>query len=178
MERRDVLRLTAGGLVGLAATESIAPAGAAEEEKAPLSFMMFPGNYTWSAATRMVIASELWGGADLGEVYKVASALKPDAGKNAAWFSQWSAMARKVAALGDEAAAKGHKQTAAGAYLRAAVYYEVGERLLQPRTEESQKAFATAVALFKKGMGDLPAVSAEAVEIPFEGGKSLPGYFV
>jgi dipeptidyl aminopeptidase/acylaminoacyl peptidase len=177
MERRDVLRLTAGGLVGLAAAEDVRPAIAAEE-KPPLSFMMFPGNYTWSAATRMVIASELWGGADLGEIYKVSSALKGDVGNNAAWFAQWSAMARKVAALGDEAAAKGHKQTAAGAYLRAAVYYEAGERLLQPRTEESQKAFATAVELFKKGMGEMAAVSVEAVEIPFEGGKSLPGYFV
>jgi hypothetical protein len=178
MERRDVLRLTAGGLLGLAAAEEAKPAVAAGEEKPDLSFMMFPGNYTWSAAIRMVIASELWGGADLGEVYKVVAALKPDVGKNAAWFEQWSAMARKVTTLGDEAAAKGHKTTAAGAYLRAAVYYEVGERLLQPRTDESQKAYATAVDLFKKGMGQIAAVSIEAVEIPFEGGKSLPGYFV
>jgi dipeptidyl aminopeptidase/acylaminoacyl peptidase len=178
MERRDVLQLTAGGLLGLAAAQEAKPAVAAGEEKPDLSFMMFPGNYTWSAAIRMVIASELWGGADLGEVYKVVAALKPDVGKNAAWFEQWSAMARKVTALGDEAAAKGHKTTAAGAYLRAAVYYEVGERLLQPRTEESQKAYATAVDLFKKGMGQIAVVSIEAVEIPFEGGKSLPGYFV
>jgi hypothetical protein len=158
MERRDVLRLTAGGLVGLAATEGANPATAAGDEKPDLSFMMFPGNYTWSAATRMVIASELWGGADLGEIYKVSAALKPDVGKNAAWFEQWSAMARKVTALGDAAQARGHKETAAGAYLRAAVYYQAGERLLQPRTEESQKAYATSVELFRKGMGEMAAV--------------------
>jgi dipeptidyl aminopeptidase/acylaminoacyl peptidase len=178
MERRDVLRLTAGGLVGLAAAEGGTRPATAAEEKSDLSFMMFPGNYTWSAATRMVIASEMWGGADLGEIYKIAAALKPDVGKNAAWFEQWSAMARHVTTLGDEAQAKGHKQTAAGAYLRAAVYYQAGERLLQPRTEESQKAFATAVELFKKGMGEIPAVTIEAVDIPFEGGKHLPAYFV
>jgi dipeptidyl aminopeptidase/acylaminoacyl peptidase len=178
MERRDVLRLTAGGLVGLAAAEGAKPATAAGEEKSDLSFTMFPGNYTWSAAIRMVIASELWGGADIGEIYKVVAALKPDMGKNAAWFEQWSAMARKVTALGDEAEAKGHKATAAGAYLRAAVYYQVGERLLQPRTEDSQKAYATAVDLFKRGMGQIAAVSVEAVEVPFEGGRSLPAYFV
>jgi dienelactone hydrolase len=183
MERRDVLRLTAGGLVGLAAADGAKPASAAGEEtaagkeKSDLSFTMFPGNYTWSAAIRMVIASELWGGAELGEIYRVVAALKPDTGKHAAWFEQWSAMARKVTALGDEAEAKGHKQTAAGAYLRAAVYYQVGERLLQPRTEDSQKAYATAVDLFKKGMGQIAGVSVEAVEIPFEG-KSLPAYFV
>jgi hypothetical protein len=42
MERRDVLRLTAGGLVGLAAAEGAKPAAAAGEEKSDLSFMMFP----------------------------------------------------------------------------------------------------------------------------------------
>jgi hypothetical protein len=141
MERRDVLRLTAGGLVGLTAAEGIRPAQAAGDEKPDLSLMMFPGNYTWSAATRMVVASEMWGGADMGEIYKVVAALKPDVGKNTGWFEQWTAMARKVAKLGDEAKAKGHEKTAAGAYLRAAVYCQAGERLLQPRSEESQKAY-------------------------------------
>src|SRR6202000_1762986 len=128
MERRDVLRLTAGGLVGLAATEGMSPAIGAGDERPDLSLMMFPGNYTWSAATRMVVASEMWGGADIGEIYKVVAALKPDVGKNSAWFEQWSAMARHVTTLGDEAAARGHKQTAACAYLRAALYYQMGER--------------------------------------------------
>ena len=178
MERRDVLRLTAGWLVGLAAAEGVTVPAAAAEEKPDLSFMMFPGNYTWSAAIRLAVASEMWGGADIGEIYKVVAALKPDVGKNSAWFEQWSPMARHLKKLGDEAAAKGHKQPAAGAYLRAALYYQMGERLLQPRTEESQKAFATAVELFKKGMGEIAAVTIEAVEIPFEGGKSLPAYFV
>jgi hypothetical protein len=87
-------------------------------------------------------------------------------------------MARKVTALGDEAEAKGHKKTVGGAYLRAALYYQVGERLLQPRTEVSQKAYATSVDLFKKGMGQISGLSVEAIEVPFEGGKSLPAYFV
>jgi len=176
MERRDVLRLTAGGLVGLATAES--GGAAAAEEKHDLSFMMFPDNYTWSAAIRGVISSAMWGGADLGEIYRVAAALKPDVGKNAAWFAQWSAMAQKVTALGDEAGSRGHKATAAGAYLRAANYYQVGERLLQPRSEESQKAYATAVSLFVQGMGEIAGLSIEPVEVPFEGGKHLPAYFV
>ena len=178
MERRDVLRLTAGGLAGLAAAETMPSVRAAENDRPDLSLMMFPGNYTWSAATRMLVGAEMWGGADMGEIYKVVTALKSDSGKNAAWFEQWSAMGRKVAALGDAALAKNHKHTACGAYLRAAVYYQAGERLLQPRTEESQKAYATAVELFKKGMGQIAGLSVEAVEVPFEGGKSLPAYFV
>jgi dipeptidyl aminopeptidase/acylaminoacyl peptidase len=178
MERREVLLLTTGGLAGLATTKVSAETAAAADEKRDLSFMMFPGNYTWSAAIRGVIASEMWGGADLGEINKVSTALKPDVGNNAAWFSQWSAMARKVAALGDEAAGKGYKATAAAAYMRAANYYQVGERLLQPRTDQSQMAYGNAVSLFKKGIDEVQLLSIEPVEVPFEGGKSLPAYFV
>jgi dipeptidyl aminopeptidase/acylaminoacyl peptidase len=178
MERREVLLLTTGGLASLATTSVSAETAAAADEKRDLSFMMFPGNYTWSAAIRGVIASEMWGGADLGEINKVSATLKPDVGNNTAWFSQWSAMARKVAALGDEAASKGYKMTAAAAYMRAANYYQVGERLLQPRTDESQMAYGNAVSLFKKGIGEVQLLSIEPVEVPFEGGKSLPAYFV
>jgi len=50
--------------------------------------------------------------------------------------------------------------------------------LRQPRTPETQKAYARAVELFKKGIPDVSFLSIEAVEVPFEGGKSLPAYFV
>ena len=142
------------------------------------SLMMFPGNYTWSAAIRGAIATSLWGGSDLGEVYKVVAALKSRAGDGAAWFAEWSAMAQKVTALAEAAERAGHKVTASAAYMRAANYLETGERLLQPRTEASQQAFARAVALFKKGIADVPFLSIAAVEVPFEHGKSLPAYFV
>jgi dipeptidyl aminopeptidase/acylaminoacyl peptidase len=179
MERRDFFRLGAAGFAGLAIADQLAAAAAAEAEERPdTSLMLFPGNHTWSAAIRGVIATSLWGGADLGEVYKVVAALKQHAGDNAAWFAAWNAMGRKVEALAEAAAAKEHHTTAAAAYMRAANYIQTGERLLQPRSEESQAAFAHAVALFKKGIGTLPYLSIEAVEVPFEDGKSMPAYFV
>ncbi len=107
----------------------------------------------------------------------MVAALKGRAGEGPAWFAEWSAMAEKVARLAEAAEARGHGATASAAYMRAANYYQTGERLLQPRTEESQRAYARAVALFKKGIGDVPFLAIEAVEVPFEG-KSLPGYFV
>jgi len=174
MERRDLFRLTAARLAGAALADGVA---AEAEERAEASLMLFPGNYTWSAATRGVIATSLWGGADLGEVYKVIAALKDRAGEGPAWFAAWSAMAEKVARLGEGAEAGGHTTTAGAAYMRAANYYQTGERLLQPRSEESQRGYARAVALFQKGMRDVPFLSIEAVEVPLEG-KSLPGYFV
>ena len=52
MERRDLFRLTAAGLAGAALAEA-----AEAQERADASLMLFPGNYTWSAATRGVIAT-------------------------------------------------------------------------------------------------------------------------
>jgi dienelactone hydrolase len=141
-------------------------------------FMMFPENYTWSGTVLNAIASSYWEGAEMGEIYKVCFSLKDKVGNWGAWFSAWNEMAEKVAALGEKAEKEGHIQTASAAYMRAGHYIQLGERLLQPRTPESQKAFARSVALFKKGAPHYPFLSIEPVEIPFEKGTSLPGYFV
>jgi dienelactone hydrolase len=153
-------------------------AQAAEKMGPPETLMMFPGNYTWSSAVRGVISGFPNGGGDMGEVYRVCAALHGKAGDNAAWFAEWNKMGERVALLADQAKEKGHIQTASGAYMRAAHYIEIGERLRQPRTAETQKAYARAVELFKKGIADVSFLSIEAVEVPFEDGKSLPAYFV
>ena len=178
MERRELFRLTAAGLAGATIADAMGVQSLQAQERQEESFMMFPGNYTWSAAVRGVIATSLWGGSDLGEIYKVANALKGHAGDGRAWFGAWNAMADKIVRIAQEAEQQGHLTTASAAYMRAANYIQTGERLLQPRSEESQQAYAQAVALFKKGISNVPFLSIEAVEVPFEGGKSLPGYFV
>lgn len=140
--------------------------------------MMFPGNYTWSAAVRSAIGSSIGGGGEIGEIYKVCAALKERAGDNKAWFVEWNKMGEKVAILAEQAEEKGYLQTASAAYMRAAHYIQIGERLRQPRTPETQKAYARAIELFKRGLPNVPFFSIEPVEVPFEGGKSLPAYFV
>ena len=176
MERRDLFRFTAAGVAGLAVAHELTPSAA--QERPDGSLMLFPGNYTWSAAARGVIATAMWGGSDLGEVYKVVAALNARPGSGALWFSEWTGMARKVTALAEAAEVKGHMATAAAAYMRAANYIQTGERLLQPRTEDSQEAYARAVSLFQKGIAHVPFLSIEKVLVPFERGKSLPAYFV
>ena len=179
LNRRDFFGLGAAGMAGLAlaAVPQIsqgAETKAAEDEV----LMMFPGNYTWSAAVRGAIGASIGGGGEIGEVYKVCAALKGRSGDNAAWFAEWNKMGEKVALLADQAREKGYLQTASAAYMRAAFYIQMGERLRQPRTAETQKAYAKSVELFKKGLPDVSFLSVEAVEVPFEGGKSLPAYFV
>ena len=140
--------------------------------------VMFPGNYTWSGAVRSAIGSSIGGGGEIGEIYRVCAALKERAGDNAAWFVEWNKMGEKVALLAEQAEEKGYLQTASATYMRAAHYIQIGERLRQPRTPETQKAYAKAIELFKKRLPDVPFFSIEPVEVPFEGGKSLPAYFV
>jgi hypothetical protein len=165
MERRDLFRWSAAGRAGLAATNLPGVGEAAADERPDNSLMVFPGSYTWSAAIRGVIATAMWGGADLGEAYKVVATLKSKVGDGQAWFAAWDAMGRKVTQLAETAESQGHAATAAAAYMRAANYIQTGERLLQPRTDESQQRYAQSVALFKKGIASVPFLSIEAVEI-------------
>jgi dienelactone hydrolase len=179
LKRRELFMLGGAGLAGFAlASAPKAGHGAEKGSKPEGSFMMFPGNYTWSAAVRHATSSSPWGGSAMGEVYKVCAVLMDKGGDNAAWFVEWNRMGEKVASLGQEAEKHNHLQTAASAYMRAGHYMQIGERLLQPRTAESQKAYTRSVELFKKGLPHLPNISVKPVEVPFEGGKSLPAYFV
>ncbi len=110
LKRRDFLALGAAGVAGAALVGGGGSklAYAAETKAPPPTLMMFPGNYTWSAAVRGVISGMPRGGGDMGEVYKVCAALQDKAGDNAAWFTEWNKMGEHVAALGDEAKAKGY----------------------------------------------------------------------
>lgn len=141
-------------------------------------FYMFPESYTWSSAINNVLGGAIWGSCEIGEIYKICSALRDKIGNNAAWFSEWAKMGERVAVLGEKAEQSGYFETAAAAFMRAAHYIQVGERQLLPRTSESQKAFARAIELFKRGIQHVSFYSVEAVEVPFENGKSLPAYFV
>jgi len=178
LNRRDFLALGAAGVAGATLAGAPPMSQAAEMKASPETLMMFPGSYTWSAAVRGAISGLPYGGGEMGEIYKVCAALQGKAGDNAVWFAEWYKMGAHVAQLGDQAREKGYLQTASAAYLRAAHYLQIGERLRQPRTPDTQKAYAWAVELFKKGIANVLFLSIEAVEVPFEGGKSLPAYFV
>jgi hypothetical protein len=177
LKRRDFVCLA--GAAGIAvAVEPTVSHGRKAKPNGDQAFMMFPGNYTWSEAARAPIESSLWGGGELGEIFKVCSALREAVGNGRTWFAEWNKMGEYVASLAEKAAAGGYLQTASGAFMRACHYIQTGERLLQPRTAESEKAYARSVELFKRGLPNISFLSIEAVDIPFEGGKSLPAYFV
>jgi dipeptidyl aminopeptidase/acylaminoacyl peptidase len=72
---------------------------------------------------------------------------------------------------------RGHPFTAAGAYLRAACYYQWGERFTAPKDDAALEAFSTSVECFRRHVALAGWPKIEPVEVPYEGGH-LPGYFV
>ncbi|TME13630.1 MAG: alpha/beta fold hydrolase, partial [Chloroflexi bacterium] len=116
-----------------------------------------------------------YGGADLGEVLTTARHIGE--GDEASWHQAWKTTAQRVAEVGEQALASGHRVSAREALLRASNYYRTaGDFLLEkPATDPEMTllsagqhdTFAAAAALF-----DTPV---QAVSIPYED-TTLPAY--
>src|SRR4051794_30442631 len=90
----------------------------------------FPGNYVWNLSVNMCIGM---GGA-MGEMDPANDEIRQIAKEGAdrgteAFFRTWGELADRVKKLGDEAAAKGHRLSAAEKYTRAVAYYMTAERM-------------------------------------------------
>ena len=144
-------------------------------------FMYFPGtapaHYRWSSAFLGALSGAPWGGAEVGDVYRIGSRLLDHVGDDERWFQEWRRMGDEIRALAIREEEKTHRLTAAGAYLRACCYYQMGERFRTPKDDAALEAFRTAVDCFHcyAALTDWPRI--EAVEVPYEHG-SLPGYLV
>lgn len=123
-----------------------------------------------------VLAYSTRGGADLGEVYAAAGRISQY--DTEAWVREFTSIGDKVAAMADEALAKGHLVTARDRYLRAFAHERAALFQLSPlkypnryrkHRLSSQDRFRKAISLFNQPV--------EVLEIPFEG-KTIPGYFM
>jgi dipeptidyl aminopeptidase/acylaminoacyl peptidase len=141
-------------------------------------FMYFPGNYRWSAGFINMMGSAPYGGSDIGELHKIGRLLKDkDPEDDDAWFDACAKVADAVRSHAEKFESSGHRFSAAAAYLRACHYYQMAERFRTPKDEKALAAYRTGVDCFHRH-AKLTDVKIEIVEVPFEGGGSLPGYFV
>jgi pimeloyl-ACP methyl ester carboxylesterase len=130
---------------------------------------------SFSFETLRTAGFAVYGGADLGEVLTTAGHI--DEGDEAGWHEAWKATAQRVAEIGEQALASGHRVSAREALLRASNYYRTAADFLleHPATDPEmtllsagqRDTFAAAVGLF-----DTPV---EDVSIPYED-TSLPAY--
>lgn len=142
-----------------------------------LSFRYFPADYRWSHGLLIGLNSAPWGGAEIGEVHRIGLRLAAQLGDDEAWCREWTAEAHKLEEAGRARIGEGHGRSGAAYLLRAANYYHVGERFLQPKTAASDADYARGVQCFRDAAAALARPRIEAVEIPYEG-TSLPGLLV
>ncbi len=142
-----------------------------------LAFTYFPNNYRWSHGLLLALAGAPWGGGEIGEIHRVGLRLRGRVGDDHAWFEEWTRMADAVAATG-RGLGDAKKDASAAAYLfRAAHYYHVGERFLQPKSADGLAAYRRGVDCFREAARRVRRPRIEHVEVPYEG-AALPSLFV
>ena len=128
----------------------------------------------WDYAVRCVLGQASRGGADAGEVLATIAAIADD--DSAAWLAAWTALGRRITAIADAAAQRGHRVSAARAYLRAANYLDVAVNAMcgGDRSDDMLPAFLAHRAVWESFVANT-SWPVERVDIPYEG-TSLPGW--
>src|ERR687894_182741 len=181
LTRRGALR--AGGIGAAAMLGGATMKGAAAQNATPAPGHEVGGlrpllsdNPVWEAFGNRALVLAIDRGADFGEC--VTTVQNVGDGGVDDWHREWVATADRVAAIGDESAAGGHRASAREAYYRACNYYRSSYFPLYgaPTDPRLVEAFDQETAVFLKGaaLSDIPI---EAIEIPFED-RTLPAYFV
>ncbi len=141
-------------------------------------FTYFPDNYRWSFITSMGLMRVAGGGADPAEIFEVCRNLDKDVGNDELWYEEWKRMGDRIRAMGVAAQRRGKTLTAAGHFCRSSTYHQMADRFRFPKDNASQGVYRKSIDSFKRYIRLNDSPRAEIVDIPFEGGKSLPGYFV
>jgi dienelactone hydrolase len=141
------------------------------------AFLYFPDNYRWSMGLLICLSGAPWTGIEIDEVNRVGRALAGKVGDDTAWFEEWTRMGDKIESRGRDALRASHKLTAASCFMRAARYYQTGERFIHPRSARSMDVYTRSVRIFKEAAGMIHRPRIEAVEVPYEG-TGLPALLV
>ena len=139
-------------------------------------FAYFPGNYVWNLAVCIALES----GAQIGEIDEMCAPLRAAAAQGddpgtTDFLQSWVAMGDKLIGLADEDAAAGHGFAAADKLDRAALYYQIAERMQVHGSPERATVFGHAIDAFTRSI-ELGGLAMERVEIPYLDGV-IPGWF-
>lgn len=136
----------------------------------------------WDFVVRSLLGKASRGGADAGEVLATIASIAP--GDHEGWVHGWTTLGTRIAGAARTAAERGHRISAARAYLRAANYLAVAVNALssalssalsgQVASDDLLPAFAAHRAAWD-GFVAATAWRSERVDIPYETG-SMPGW--
>lgn len=128
---------------------------------------LFPQNYMWSLAAMIALNS---GGAS-GEVFALCSSTRMQeasaTGDAKVWVSAWTGLAERVETIAASEQAAGHRLSAGESYMRAAVYLQVAERVMDPADPVRNEIFRTSQRHFRE-FCDSRRQPIEFVEFPYE----------
>ena len=139
----------------------------------PFGWHHWPEHFFMSYQFRRALGETQEGGGAVSEVFLAASRMKP--GDAESWHEQWRLIADRNDSRGDAEEAAGHVRTAMNCWLRAADYYRSAEFWLLPDDPRRLAVFDKCERASQKW---LRYVGGETVDVPYEGGVSMPAYFV
>jgi alpha-beta hydrolase superfamily lysophospholipase len=140
-------------------------------------FHYFPENYRWSLAVlRMIAAGGLFGEIDWAASRLREAARVAPSGDLEAWHQTWRALAVQLETSAREARAAGHAVSASDFSLRASVYYQWAEGLLDPDDARAHAMYAKHLDCFRE-FAEQRDPQIELVDIPF-GEQVIPAYIV
>jgi hypothetical protein len=128
----------------------------------------------WDFSVRTLLGKATRGGADIGEVLATIASIKPK--DDQGWFAAWVALGERIASIAESCAARGHRVSAARAYMRSANYYAVALNAISALDDTDQllptfRAHRTAWEGFLANT----RWPVERIDIPYEG-TSMPGW--
>ena len=116
-----------------------------------------------------------YGGSAVGECYETASRIVD--GDFQSFTNAWVVTATRVEAIGWDCLKKGHKVSARDAFLRAITYWGATTHYAKPTDPILRSSYERERACFREA-AKLFDPQIEIVNIPYENGRTLPGYFI
>jgi fermentation-respiration switch protein FrsA (DUF1100 family) len=140
-------------------------------------FEYFPRNYVWNLSVAIALES----GAQIGEIDEMCRPLRDAAARGedagtADFFASWVRVADRLAALAAADESAGRSFSAATKLNRAALYYQIAERMQAHGFEPRAEVFRKAQQSFRRSM-QLGRENYERIEIPYLDGI-IPGILV
>jgi alpha-beta hydrolase superfamily lysophospholipase len=135
----------------------------------------FPENFQWSNATLVTKGMAPYGAVAMGEIDEVIQRMHARANEPQAWWEEWGRMGERLERVADAAAAEGRDATAGNSYLRAAMYYYTGERMIEPG-EQKLGLYRKSLRCAKEGLKRRYR-NIETIDVRYED-SALPAYFM
>lgn len=142
---------------------------------APFGWEHWPDFPMWSYQFRRGLGETQEGGGSVSESFQAASRMTP--GDDESWHREFMRVADRNLERGNLAITEGHIQTAKNCWLRAADYYRQAEFWLHGDDPRRLTTFDKGELCTTRFIGQLRPAG-EVVDIEYEPGKPLRGYFI